>query len=194
MRAIGNSYLRRLSAQVPVSQRESPIERITDKMPSNFRYIGLIRLVLPNARIIHTLRDPIDTCLSCFSLPFEKLDFTCDLGELGRYYSAYERLMRHWHEVLPEDAVLDVQYENLVHDFEPESRRIVAYCGLSWDDACLRFYETSRPVRTASVVQVRQPIYRDSVRRWRPDPAVLAPLIDGLGTAGGADGGSRPDS
>jgi tetratricopeptide (TPR) repeat protein len=179
---IGTRYLRQLKQLVPESDRNEPITRITDKMLSNFRYLGLIHLTLPNARIIHTCRDPIDTCLSCFSLQFDKLNFTYDLGELGRRYRGYARLMRHWHTVLPPGAILDVRYEDVVNDLEAAARQIVAHCGLVWDDACLRFYETTRPVRTASVIQVRQPIYRTSMTRWRPSEETLRPLLEALGT------------
>jgi tetratricopeptide (TPR) repeat protein len=158
--------------------------RITDKMPGNFIYIGLIRLILPNARIIHALRDPVDTCLSCFSTLFAgDLPFSYDLGELGRYYRAYQRLMAHWRAVLPPNVMLDVEYEALVQDFATHARRIVSFCGLDWDPACLEFHKTSRPVQTASMAQVRQPIYRSSVGRWRPDAALLQPLLEAL--AGG---------
>ncbi|HUB11781.1 MAG TPA: sulfotransferase [Acetobacteraceae bacterium] len=152
--------------------------RIIDKMPGNFLYLGLIRLILPNARIIHIRRDPIDTCLSCFSKLFSGIQpFAYDLGELGRYYRAYERLMTHWRAVLPGEILLQMDYEALVDDFEPEVRRMVAHCGLPWDPACLEFHRTSRPVHTASMVQVRQPIYRGAIGRWRPDAALLAPLL-----------------
>ena len=137
--------------------------------------------MLPNARIIHVVRDPVDTCLSCFSKLFTvEQPFTYDLAELGRYHRAYQRLMAHWRAVLPTDVLLEVEYEALVENFEPQARRIVAHCGLEWDPACLEFYKTSRPVHTASMVQVRQPIYRSSVGRWRPDPALLRPLLQAL--------------
>ena len=106
--------------------------------------------------------------------------FTNDLAELGRYYRAYQRLMDHWRTVLPPGAMLEVEYQALVEDFAQQARRIVAYCGLQWHPACLEFHKASRSVRTASMVQVRQPIYRDSIRRWRPDPALLRPLVDAL--------------
>src|SRR5205814_8100818 len=145
---------------------------------------GLIHLALPNARIIHARRDPVDCCLSCFGLLFsDDLPHTYDLAELGRYYSGYARLMRHWEEVLPEGVMLDVDYEDVVDDIEGQARRIIAHCGLEWEDQCLAFHETRRPVRTARVTQVRQPIYRNSVGRWRPDGALLAPLLDALQTA-----------
>src|SRR6516225_2110522 len=106
--------------------------------------------------------------------------FTYDLGELGGYYRAYQKLMEHWRHVLPPGVMLDVQYEELVIDFEEQARRIVTHCGLEWDDCCLSFYEKQRPVKTASVVQVRQPVYRSSVGRWRPDNHLLRPLLEAL--------------
>jgi Sulfotransferase family len=175
LRRVGSEYVARIRALDPRAQR------ITDKMPANFRFAGLIHLALPNARIIHLRRDPVDTCLSCFSILFGgDQPFTYDLGELGRYYRAYQRLMEHWRAVLPPGAMLEVQYEALVADFATEARRIIAYCGLGWDEACLDFHATRRPVHTASSVQVRQPIYRSSVGRHRPSAETLRPLLDAL--------------
>ena len=175
LRQLGAGYLATLRSLAPDAQR------ITDKLPANFFFVGLIHLALPNARIIHTCRDPVDTCLSCFSWLFEAGQaFTYDLGELGRYYRAYERLMAHWRRVLPAGVMLDVHYEDMVRDVEGEARRIIAHCGLEWDGACLAFYDTQRPVRTASAAQVRQPIYATSVGRWRPSEDVLRPLLEGL--------------
>lgn len=154
--------------------------RITDKMPANHRYVGLIHVVFPKARIIHSCRDPIDTCLSCFASQLRQ-GYNHDLGELGRYWRGYDRLMRHWHSVLPPGVILDVRYEDLIADVETWARRIVAHCGLPWDEACLNFQSVDRAVRTASVVQVRQPIYRSSIGRWRPDAETLRPLLEGLG-------------
>jgi hypothetical protein len=156
----------------------------TDKMPGNFVFIGLIRLALPNARIIHTYRDPVDTCLSCFATLFEGdgLPFTYELAELGRHYHAYAELMEFWRRTLPPGAMLDVRYEDVVANFELEARRIVAYCGLPWDDACIAFHETRRVVQTASAVQVRRPIYKSSVGRPRPPSELLRPLLDALGS------------
>ena len=105
---------------------------------------------------------------------------THDLGELGRYYSAYRELMDHWRAVLPEGLMLEVQYEELIADFAPQARRIVDHCGLPWDDSCLSFHETQRAVRTASAIQVRQPIYRSSIGRWRPYAQHLGPLLHTL--------------
>ena len=156
--------------------------RFTDKGLSNYLYAGMIALALPNARIIHARRDPIDTCLSCFTTLFDdQQDFTYDLGELGRFYRAYERLMEHWRQVLPEDAMLDVQYEQVVEDIEAQARRILSHCGLAWDDACLSFHKLSRPVQTTSAAQVRQPLYRTSVGRWHSYREELRPLLEALG-------------
>jgi tetratricopeptide (TPR) repeat protein len=175
LRAIGAGYLARVAALAPGAAR------ITDKMPANFRFAGLIHLVLPNARLIHLRRDPVDTCLSCFSILFGgDQPFTYDLAELGRYYRAYQKLMAHWRAVLPPGVMLDVDYEALVGDFAREARGILAHCGIEWDDACLDFHKTQRPVHTASAVQVRQPIYRSSVGRWRPSQEALRPLLDAL--------------
>jgi hypothetical protein len=139
-------------------------------------------LVLPHARIIHARRDPIDTCLSCYSRFFgTSQKFAYDLGELGRYYRAYDKLMAHWRSVLPAGAMLEVQYEDMVADLEGQTRRMLDYCGLEWNDACLAFHETKRPVRTASSTQVREPLYDRSVGRWRAHEDELGPLMEALG-------------
>ncbi len=172
---MGSDYLTGLRSLAPQAAR------ITDKMPGNFLFAGLIHLILPQARIIHTRRDPVDTCLSCFSKLFAgDQAFSYDLAELGRYYRGYDRLMAHWRAVLPADVFMEVDYEAMVDDFENQARHIVAHCGLDWDPACLEFYKTSRPVHTASMTQVRQPIYRGSVGRWRPREALLRPLLEAL--------------
>ena len=176
LRGMAGRYLERLLPRAPSAKR------ITDKLPANFRLVGLIRLALPNARIIHVRRNPIDTCFSIYTKLFlDNIGFAYDLGELGRYYSAYETLMTHWRAVLPAGIMLEVQYEALVGDFEQEARRIVAACGLDWDERCLEFHKNERNVRTASAVQVRQPIYRTSVGRWRHYEEHLGPLIEALG-------------
>jgi hypothetical protein len=150
-------------------------------MPTNFKYAGLIHLALPNARIIHVARDPVDTCLSCFSLLFAgDQPYAYDLGELGRYYRAYEALMAHWRDVLPPGTMLEVRYEDVVDDLEGQARRIVAHAGLRWDDACLALNETQRPVATASAIPVRQPIHRGSVDRSHPYRKLLQPLLAAL--------------
>jgi hypothetical protein len=175
LRGLGAAYLARVRSIAPNA------ERITDKNLSNFRFAGLIHLALPNARMIHVRRDPVATCLSCFSKLFTDGQFhTYDLGELGRYYRAYEALMGHWRRVLPEGVMLEVRYEDVVEDLEQQARRIVAHCGLPWHDACLAFHKTQRPIRTASAAQVRRPIYRSSLGGWRLEDALLRPLLEGL--------------
>jgi tetratricopeptide (TPR) repeat protein len=178
LHAIGTAYLARLGH---AAAGRTSWQRITDKMLFNFELAGLIHLALPNARFIHTSRSPVETCLSCYARLFKDVPFSYDLGELGRYYRAYHEMMAHWREVLPEGVLLDVRYEDVVDDVESEARRVVAHCGLEWDDACLAFHKTRRPVSTASATQVRQPIYRSSLVYERPDAALLAPLIDALG-------------
>jgi len=178
-RQLGASYLREVRKLAETG------ERVTDKMPSNYYFAGLIHLALPSAKIIHTMRDPVDTCISCFSKLFaDEQSHTYDLAELGRYYKRYERLMAHWRRVLPKDRMLDVQYEEVVADLETQARRIIAYCGLPWDDRCLSFHETNRPVRTASATQVRQPIYKSAIGRWRVYEKHLGSLLSALGERG----------
>jgi len=174
-RQFGARYVEQLQSLAPAA------ERVTDKMPSNYLYLGLIHLALPNARIIHARRDPLDTCVSCFSHNFGHKSFTSDLGTLGRYYRSYEALMAHWRAVLPPGVMLEIQYEELIADFESYARRIVEFSGMDWDPRCLSFYETKRPVRTASVTQVRGPIFTTSVGRWREYEPWLGPLFDALG-------------
>ena len=175
--ALGERYARELAALAPPGAR-----RITDKVPANFRYAGLIHLALPYAKLIHARRDPLDTCLSCFSTNFAEgaIPYAYDLGELGRYYRGYARLMEHWRSALPEGAMLEVDYRDVVGDLETQARRVVAFCGLEWDDRCLEFYAAKRPVQTASAVQVRRPIYRSSLGTARGYEALLAPLVDAL--------------
>jgi tetratricopeptide (TPR) repeat protein len=142
--------------------------RITDKNPYNFFWIGLIRLAFPKARIIHCRRHPVDTCLSIYTTHFAtRTGYGSDRRDLVFYYHQYCRLMRHWHSVLPPGAMLDVQYEELIADPERWSRALVEFCELDWHPACLRPEENPRPVKTASLWQARQPIFRTSVERWR---------------------------
>jgi hypothetical protein len=162
--------LRRLGGEKP---------RVTDKMPMNFHHLGLIVTLFPRAAIIHCRREPRDVCWSCYFQNFREVHFACDLGTLGAYYRQYERLMAHWRQVLPV-RVLEVCYEELVDDPERVSREILAFCGLPWDEACLRFYQTRRVVRTASNLQVRQPVYRTSVGYWRNYEPYLGPLLQVL--------------
>jgi tetratricopeptide (TPR) repeat protein len=183
IRVTSGEYLRRLAASyIKEIRRGAPdVARVTDKLPSNYLFTGLIHLALPNARIIHMRRNPLDTCVSCFSILFRSGHaYSYDLGELGRYFRAYERLMAHWRQVLPERVMLEVDYENLVGDFEGEARRIVAHCDLEWNPRCLAFYDTARPVRTASATQVRRPIYSSAIGRWHAYEPHLRPLFDAL--------------
>lgn len=156
----------------------------TDKLPGNFQFIGLIYLMFPNAKIINCRRDPVDTCLSCYKKLFQSaVPYSFDLGELGRYYMLYDRVMKHWHDVLP-GSILDVEYENLLKNPEQELRKVFAFCGLEFDPACLEFHKVERPINTASVLQVRKPLYQDSVQRWKKYQSRLTPLLNALGIAG----------
>jgi tetratricopeptide (TPR) repeat protein len=163
LRRLGRRYVERVRALAPQATH------VVDKLPANFTHVGLIHLLLPNARIVHAMRDPMDACFSCYSRLFSanNLGFTYELATLGRYWVRYHALMRHWHAVLPEGRILDVSYETMVADVENQARRVVEYLGLPWDERCLGFHSNERVVRTASVAQVRRPIYRTSVARWQ---------------------------
>ncbi|MBF0357172.1 MAG: sulfotransferase [Magnetococcales bacterium] len=156
-------------------------EHVTDKMPHNFMNIGLIHLMFPNAVIIHCRREPVDTCLSIYMQIFSgHHPYAYDLAELGAHYRLYDGVMRHWRQVLP-NRLLEVQYEQMVAEPEAMARKIISGCGLSWEDACLDFHKSKRPVNTASLIQVRQPIYNSSVGRWKKYQQQLKPLLDALG-------------
>jgi len=175
---LGREYLRRIA---PLAKGRP---HLVDKMPSNFLYAGIIPLILPGARIVHMRRDAVDTCLSCYTKLFSgDQSFTYNQTELGEFYRHYERLMAHWREVLPVDRFIEIDYEAVVDDLEGEARRLVEFLGLPWDDACLRFYDNQRVVRTASVNQVRRPIYRSSKGRWRAHADQLGDLLAALGVA-----------
>lgn len=182
LRTLGADYLHRMHKSLPEMQTGTPgYTRFTDKYPFNFINVGLIHLALPNARFIHSSRSPLQSCLSIFSRIFHDVPFSYDLGELGRYYRAYDALMAHWQRVLPEGTMIEVKYEELVEDFENNVRRLLAHCGLDWDERCLSFHQTTRQVNTASAAQVRRPLYKTSLQRWQPQKALLQPLFDGLG-------------
>ena len=172
---IANSYLKDILAT------SGSASRVTDKLLTNYFFVGLIHLLFPNAKIINTLRDPVDTCLSGFTKLFkDDMPHSYDLGELGRYYQMYAKLMEHWRKVLPEGVMSTIVYENVVADTEGAARGLVEFLGLPWNDACLSFHKSDRPVKTASVAQVRKPIYKSSVERWRKYGPGLQPLIDAL--------------
>ena len=155
-------------------------EYVTDKMPANFAHIGAIALMFPHAAIVHVRRHPLDTLLSCFQQNFAKEQaFSNDLEDAAHYYKLYRSFMEHWHRVLG-DRILDLDYEQLVADPEGQSRRLAEFIGLEWDEAMLSPHEVSRSIRTASQWQVRQPIYRGSVERWRRYERHLEPLVAAL--------------
>lgn len=175
--SLAQTYLQRLS------EVSSTHRHVTDKLPFNFIHLGFIATLFPRARIIHCMRDPLDTCLSCYFTAFSaQIQFANDLDTLARYHLDYRRLMDHWHHVLP-GRILDVGYEAVVASPETEIRRLLEHCGLEWQDACLRFHETSRDIQTPSRWQVRQPIYTRSVGRWRHYERHLEPLFRRLGAA-----------
>jgi len=155
-------------------------DRIVDKMLFNYLWVGIIRLALPEAKIIHCTRDPRDIGLSIWQLLFTAdMPWAYDLGDIGRYYNGYRKIMAHWNSILPGD-IHEVNYETLVQDQEGQTRKLLDFCGLPWDDRCLRFYETKRAVQTASHSQVRRPVYKDSLAKWKKYEKHLEPLINAL--------------
>ena len=178
IRELGEAYLERTRIH-----RKTGAPFFIDKMPNNFAHIGLIQLALPNARIIDARRHPLACCFSGFKQHFARgQNFTYSLDDMGRYYRDYVELMAHFDSVLP-GRVHRVIYEDMVDDTQAEVRRLLDYCGLPFEDACLRFFENARPVSTASSEQVRQPIYRDGIDHWRHFEEWLGPLKTALGTA-----------
>jgi len=160
--ALGQDYL-----GLAQMHRTEGKARFIDKMPNNFPATGFLHLILPNAKIVDVRRHPLDACLSCYRQLFAKgQTFTYDLVDIGEYFLEYERIMDHWHAVLP-GKVLTLQYEEIVNNFEHEVRRLLQHCELPFEEGCLRFYETDRPIRTASSEQVRQPVYKKSIAFWR---------------------------
>jgi tetratricopeptide (TPR) repeat protein len=168
LKQLGTAYLGAIRAAVPGA------ERISNTTPGNVRFIGLIHLALPNARIIHVRRDPVEVCVSCFAMLFNRNAhaYSYDLGELGRYYRAHEALMTHWRRVLPKSIMLEVKLDQLVADAEHKTRELVAHCGLEWDDACLA---------AARAIEVRRPIYRRWIEGSPADANALRPLVEELG-------------
>ncbi len=173
---LASEYLRRIE-ELAGSHSAS---RVVDKHPLNFQFVGLIFSMFPNAKIIHTVRHPLDTCLSCFFQNFSRgQHYSFDLGTLTSFYLGYQRLMEHW-EMLYPGKILTVEYENVISDQENQSRRLLDYCGLEFEAACLKFYETERTVKTASFKQVREPVYRTSKNRWKNYQRELMPVAKAL--------------
>ena len=175
LRAMAGGYIAKVA---PLSHGKL---YVVDKMPANFMHAGLIHMMLPNAKIIHSRRDPVDTCLSCYSKLFGgEQSFTYNQAELGQFHRDYQKLMAHWRAVLPSSNFLEVDYEQVVEDIETQARRMLDFIGVPWNSDCLAFYETKRPVRTASVNQVRKPVYKSSAGRWRVHEKNLKPLLSAL--------------
>jgi tetratricopeptide (TPR) repeat protein len=187
MDAMDGTALRRIAAEyLALLDRHSPERsRVVDKMPGNFTYLGLIHAALPNARIIHMRRDPLDTGLSIYCQNFSAVhSYASDLGDIAHYYREYRRLMQHWRGLLPADRLLDVPYEGLLDDLEGWSRRMLEFLGLPWDAGCLEFQNTPRSVSTFSKWQTRQRISHSSVGRWRHYASAIEPLRRALESAG----------
>lgn len=173
-RGFGEAYMKRLRSL------HATAPRVVDKLPLNFLYLGLIAAMLPKARIIHTQRDPLDTCLSCYFQKFRSgQEYSYNVNDLAAYYHEYQRLMSHWREVLPL-PMLEIEYEKLVDDQESHTRKLIDFLGLDWEDACLQFHKSERPVTTASNWQVRRPLDRSRKQRWRRYENQIGPLRDAL--------------
>jgi hypothetical protein len=178
-RRLADRYLRRLAAY------DATKPFVTDKMPDNVRRIGMIATMLPNARIVHCVRDPVATCLSAYKNFFASIgqQWSYDLVDAGRYYRLYADLMDHWRAVLP-GRLIEVRYEELVAAPEREIRRLLEACGLDFHESVLSFHQSERPVLTRSFAQVRRPMYGDSLQAWKRYERHLGPLIEALGVAG----------
>lgn len=176
LRAVGQHYLDKIGARHPGARR------ITDKLPGNFMLLGLIRALFPKARIIHCRRDALDTCVSCYLTHFDSgHHYAYDQQELGEYYVQYRRLLDHYERIIDPEFMLNIDYEALVDDIEGTARRMLEFCGLAWDPACLELGRTGRMVQTASMYQVRQPVHSRSVGRWRHYATHIEPLRKALG-------------
>ncbi len=180
LRALGEQFIADTHTYRTLGRAGAPRRHFIDKMPNNFRHIGLIHLILPNAKIIDARREPMACCFSNFKQLFANgQEFTYGLEDIGRYYRTYVELMRHWDEVLP-GKVLRMQHEEVVEDLEGSVRRLLEFCGLQFEPACLEFWKTERSVRTASSEQVRRPIFKDGLDQWRHFEPWLGPLRDAL--------------
>jgi tetratricopeptide (TPR) repeat protein len=183
---MAKKYLEALSAGA------GDAKRITDKLLTNYFFVGLIHILYPKAKFVNTMRDPVDTCLSGFTKLFkDDMPHSYDLSELGRYYRKYAELMDHWHKVLPKGVLTSVQYEDVVADTEKEAKALIDFIGLEWDPKCVDFHKSDRPVKTASVAQVRKPIYKSSVKRWKKYGDGLQPLVDAIEGKSGSKAKSK---
>jgi hypothetical protein len=170
---LANRYMARLD------QIDGRASRVIDKLPGNLLHLGFIALLFPQARVVYCRRDPLDVCLSCYFQNLSKINYSWSLEDLGFCHREYERMMAHWRQVLPL-RMIEVRYEDLVRQQEGVSRQLVAFCGLEWEDRCEAFYKNTRPVHTASALQVRKPMYSSSIGRWRHYEAYLEPLRQAL--------------
>jgi hypothetical protein len=183
---INQDYFKKFGQQfideTRVYREKAPL--FIDKMPNNFLHIGLIKLILPNAKIIDARRSPMACCFSGFKQLFaEGQDFSYNLEDIGRYYQAYLKLMLHWDDVLP-DFVLTVNHEDVVDDLETQVRRMLDFCGLPFEQSCLDFHKTKRNIKTPSSEQVRQPIYKSATEQWKHFEQYLGPLKKVINTEG----------
>ena len=177
--AIADNYLKAIASY------STTAKRVTDKLLTNYYFAGLIHILYPNAKIIHTMRNPVDSCLSSYTKLFkDDMPHSYDFKELGRYYGKYWEIMAHWRKVLPPGAMYEIQYEDLVANSETRAKELISFIGLEWDDRCLKFHESDRPVKTASVSQVRKPLYGSSVERWRRYGPGLDALVQSLEESG----------
>lgn len=176
---VAQEYLRALNDQIEKSGKPD-IQYVVDKMPDNYQNVGWLKLLFPNAHIIHARRDMRDVAMSCWQTQFGSIRWACNTEHLVARFECYADLMEHWKAVFP-DGYLEADYESLVADQEEGSRRLIQFIGLPWDDICLKFYESDRLVRTASITQVRQPIYKSSVAKWAPYEELIPELIKPLG-------------
>jgi len=169
--AIADDYLRRV-------EKFNKTDYLTDKLLANYKSVGLIHLIFPNARIVNVQRNPVDVCYSCYKRLFklDSLPYMYDLEHLASRYLDYQRMIAHWNEVLP-GKIHTLKYEQLIENQKDVTRNLLEYCGLSWEKACLEFHKNSRTVHTHSNVQVRQKLYSDSVDRWKPYKEYLGPLM-----------------
>jgi hypothetical protein len=181
-RRLGECYLEAVRPFVPGGARH-----FVDKLPLNFFYIGFIRRALPRAKIVCLRREPLDTCLASFrqlfAVGFAYYRYAYDLADIADYYIRFHRLMEHWQRVLP-GMVLEVEYERIVADQERETRRLLDFCGLEWEEACIDFHRNAAPVATASAVQVREPLHSRAIGRWRRYALELASVRERLLAAG----------